>query len=52
MTGNNPELRAPLFRSMIRATVLEGVFYAASDGSDGIFAIALWFGPGQKLFGR
>lgn len=50
MTGGNDELRAPLFRSMVRAGALEGSFYIANDGSDKIFSIGIWFGPGRMMF--
>ncbi|PAV21724.1 hypothetical protein PNOK_0168100 [Pyrrhoderma noxium] len=50
MTGNQSDLRDTVFRSMIRAAVLEGSFYIASDGSDSIFSIAVWFGPGKALY--
>ena len=52
MTGNQSDLRDTVFRSMIRAAVLEGSFYIASDGSDSIFSIAVWFGPGKALYKR
>jgi len=51
MTGGNDELRAPLFRSMVRAGALEGSFYIANDGSEKIFSIGIWFGPGKMMFG-
>ncbi|KAF8196090.1 hypothetical protein BJ912DRAFT_1056516 [Pholiota molesta] len=50
MTGGDDALRAPLFRSMIRAAAVEGSFYVANDGSDEIFTIGIWFGPGRQMF--
>jgi hypothetical protein len=50
ITGGNDALRAPLFRSMIRAAAVEGSFYVANDGSDEIFTIGIWFGPGRQMF--
>ncbi|KAF9479333.1 hypothetical protein BDN70DRAFT_858657 [Pholiota conissans] len=50
MTGGNDNLRALLFRSMIRAAAIEGSFYIANDGSDEIFTIGIWFGPGKQMF--
>jgi hypothetical protein len=50
MTGGDDALRAPLFRSMIRAAAVEGSFYVANDGSDEIFTIGICFGPGRQMF--
>jgi hypothetical protein len=50
MTDYNDALREPLFRAMIGAGVVDGTFFAASDGTDGeIVSVGIWFPPGKVM---
>ncbi|EJD00203.1 uncharacterized protein FOMMEDRAFT_142582 [Fomitiporia mediterranea MF3/22] len=51
MVGGDDSLKAPLYRCMLRAAALEGMFYVAGDGSDAIHTVAIWFAPGVKFLG-
>ncbi|TFY66314.1 hypothetical protein EVG20_g4770 [Dentipellis fragilis] len=50
LTGNNWNLADPFFRSIIRAGALAGAVYIATDKTDRILAVGVWFGPGQELY--
>lgn len=54
MVGGNQSLQPIFWRSMIRATALEGVCYVVTESkaSDDFRAIGLWFGPGHSFLGR
>jgi hypothetical protein len=50
--GDDGSLFDPFFRAAIRAGVLAGKFYLATDELENTVGMALWFGPGQEAFSR
>jgi len=49
VVGGNEALRGPLFRAIVGAGAVEGSFFTASDSSDNIVSIGIWFKPGKVM---
>ncbi|KAJ7454834.1 hypothetical protein FB451DRAFT_656051 [Mycena latifolia] len=50
MVGGDESLKDSIFRAMILAGELAGEVYLATDSSNKVVAIAVWFPPGKSLF--
>ena len=51
MLGGREDLRDLLFQSMVGAGALAGELYVIEDSKKEIFSMALWFEPGEAMFG-
>lgn len=50
VTGHDPALYVPFFKSQVVAAVIDGVIYVAQDATGRLIGAAVWFGPGQEMF--
>ncbi|KAF7330357.1 N-acetyltransferase domain-containing protein [Mycena venus] len=51
MVGGDESLKAAIWRAMIRAGLLDGeVYFATDDSSHKVVGVAVWFPPGKSLF--
>ncbi|KAF5334558.1 hypothetical protein D9758_015771 [Tetrapyrgos nigripes] len=49
-TGGDKSLVTPYWRANILAALHSGEVWVASDGTEAIMSIGIWFGPGKELY--
>jgi hypothetical protein len=49
VTGHDPNLYVPFFKSQVVAASIDGTIYVAKDSEGEWIAVSVWFGPGKEM---